>query len=101
MTVSSRCVRTLSLRRRQMMNLPRNLLRHRRRPRRAAAALDVDFHPVELPALGRPDAVHGGGALNAARMRFIEEQHRLFAAGYLFDLGPQQPAILYDRLVAL
>src|SRR6478609_1369121 len=75
--------RTPSLRRRQMPDLAGDLGRHGRCPRRAAAALDVDFHPVDFPTERRPDAVHRGGALNAARMRRIEEQYRLLAANDL------------------
>src|SRR3954469_14138597 len=58
----------ISLRRRQMPDLAGDLARHRCCPRRAAAAFDVDFHPVDFPAARRPDAVHGRRALNAAGM---------------------------------
>src|SRR5436189_63030 len=79
---------TASLRRRKTMNPAGDLARHWCCPRRAAAALDVDFHPVDFPAAGRPDAVHGRGALDALRMRRVEEHERLFAARNLFDLLP-------------
>src|SRR4249920_2097235 len=87
-----------SLRRRQMPDLAGDLLRHGRCPWRAAAAFDVDFHPVDFPAARRPDAVHRRRALDAARMRGVEEHERLLAADDLFDLLPQQAAILHDRL---
>src|SRR5258707_14308177 len=88
-----------SLGRRQMRDLVGDLGRHWRRPRRAAAPFDVDFHPVDFPAPRRTDAVHGGGALDAARAGRVEEHERLLAARYLFDLLPQQAAVLHDRLV--
>src|SRR6185436_7354984 len=88
-----------SLRRRQMPYLAGDLGRYRRGPRRAAAALDVDFHPVDFPAARRADAVHRGGALDAARMRAVQEHEWLLAAADLLDLLPQQAAILHDRLV--
>src|SRR3954451_24139970 len=69
-----------SLRRRQMPDLVRNLARNRRRPWRAAAALDVDFHPVDFPAARRPDTVHSSGTLDAAGALVVEEHERLLAS---------------------
>src|SRR5437868_2163712 len=88
-----------SLRRRQMADLAGDLLRHRRRPRCAAAAFDVDFHPVDFPAARRSDAVPRRRALDAVGMRGVEEYEWLLAAADLLDLLPQQAAILHDRLV--
>src|ERR1700737_3110285 len=78
---------------RQMANLTGDLVRHRRRPWRAAAALHVDFHPEHFPSARWPDAVHGGGTLDAARMGVVEEHEGLGAAGDFFDLLPQPPAV--------
>src|SRR6187200_152903 len=68
-------------------------------PWRATAALDVDFHPVDFPAPAWADAVHGGGALDAAGALVVEEHERLLAARDFLDLLSQQAAILHDRLV--
>src|ERR1700674_1387634 len=87
------------LNRPQMRDLVGDLLRHRRGPRRAAAAFYVDFHPEGFPAPRRPDTVHGRRPLDAPCMRGVEEHERLFAARYLFDFLPQHAAILHDRLV--
>src|SRR3954452_9142933 len=86
---------------REMANLVGDLLRHGRRPWRAAPPPNVDFHPEGLPASRRPYAVHGGWPLDAARMRGIEEHEWLGAGRGVLDFLPQQAAILHDRLVCL
>ena len=47
----------------------------------------------------RSDAVHGCGALDAARVRGIQMHERLCAGCDLLDFLPQQAAIGDDRLV--
>src|SRR6266480_5586264 len=64
---------TSSLNRLEVTHLVGDLGGNRRGPWRAAPPLDVDFHPEGFPSSGRPDAVHGGGTLDASRMRGIEE----------------------------
>src|SRR5258708_18926630 len=82
-----------------MTNLVGDLCGDRRSPWRAAAPLDVDLHPESFPAPGRADAVHGGGALDRARMRGVEEHERFCAGGDVFDFLSQQATILHDSLV--
>src|SRR5258708_30486634 len=79
----------------------RNLHRNGCRPGRFPASLDVDFHPISLPTLGRADTVHGRGTLNALGMRLVEEHEGLAALRDLLDLLTQQTSILNDRLVGL
>src|SRR5712671_7048497 len=92
-----RCARndeeTPSLNRLEVTHLVGDLGGNRRGPWRAAPPLDVDFHPEGFPSSGRPDAVHGGGTLDASRMRGIEKHERFGAASDLLDFLPQQTAI--------
>src|SRR6516165_12213668 len=90
-----------SFRCRQMRHFSGDVLRHWCCPWRTAPPPHVDFHPVDLPALGRPDAVHGGRALDTAGVVLVQAQNRLLAGSDLFDLVAQHAAILHDRLVAL
>src|SRR6266404_7632368 len=92
---------TPSLGRRKMANLVGDLCRNRCGPWRAATPLHIDLHPEGFPSPRGADAVHGGGTLDAPRMRGIEEHERLCAGSNLLDLLPQQAAILNDRLVGL
>src|SRR4029079_10171630 len=77
---------TSSLGSRQMTDLVGDLAGYGSCPWRAAAALDVDFHPVDSPAPGWADDVDGGAALDAAGALFVEEHERLLAARDFLDL---------------
>src|SRR6266403_405778 len=92
---------TPSLGRRKMADLVGDLCRNRCGPWRAAAPLHIDLHPEGFPSPRGADAVHGGGTLDAPRMRGIEEHERFCAGSDFLDLLPQQAAILNDRLVGL
>src|SRR5260370_9272122 len=82
-----------------MADLVGDLCRNRCRPWRAAAPLHIDLHTEGFPSPRGPEAIHGGGTLDAPRMRGIEEHERFCSGSDLLDLLPQQAAILNDRLV--